>query len=127
LAPVRIKKEVPTFSAYAEEFMRSYAVANNKPSEQEAKACILRNHLIPAFGTMSLNEIKTHPIEVLKAALLAEGKSRKRVNNVLACRGKMLRYAHEVELIDSVPRISQAPAAEVDFLRSRSSRDSSRR
>jgi hypothetical protein len=95
LAPVRIAQEVPTFSAYAEEFMRSYAVANNKPSEQEAKACILRNHLIPAFGEMRLDEIKTHPIEVLKADLLANGRSRKRVNNILACLGKMLRYAQE--------------------------------
>ena len=105
MAPVRITKEVPRFSAYADEFMRSYAVANNKPSEQEAKACILRNHLTPAFGEMRLDEIKTHPIEMLKADLLAKGRSRKRVNNVLACLGKMLRYAHEGELIDSVPRI----------------------
>ena len=44
-------------------------------AERIRKACILRNHLIPAFDTMSLNEIKTHPIEVLKAALVAEGKS----------------------------------------------------
>jgi integrase len=118
LAPVRIAKEVPTFSAYAEEFMRSYAVANNKPSEQEAKACILRNHLIRAFGEMRLDEIKTHPIELLKADLLAKGRSRKRVNNILACLGKMLRYAQEVELIDSVPRIKllKVPPQKFDFL-----------
>jgi integrase len=117
-APTRLVKEVPTFSVFAEEFMRSYAVANNKPSEQEAKACILRNHLIPAFGTMRLEEIKTHPIEVLKAELLGKGRSRKRVNNVLACLGKMLRYAHEVELIDSVPRIKllKLPPQKFDFL-----------
>jgi integrase len=117
-APVCIAKEVPTFSAYAEEFMKSYALANNKPSEQEAKACILRNHLIPAFGEMQLDEIKTHPIEVLKAELLAKGKSRKRVNNVLACLGKMLRYAREVELLDSVPRIKllKLPPQKFDFL-----------
>ena len=117
-APTRPAKEVPTFSVFAEEFMRSYAAANKKPSEQEAKACILRNHLIPAFGAMLLDEIKTHPIEVLKADLLAKGKSRKRVNNVLACLGKMLRYAHEVELIDSVPRIKllKLPPQRFDFL-----------
>jgi integrase len=117
-APVCIAKEVPIFSAYAEEFMKSYALANNKPSEQEAKACILRNHLIPAFGEVRLDQIKTHPIEVLKADLLANGKSRKRVNNVLACLGKMLRYAHEVELIDTVPRIKllKLPPQKFDFL-----------
>jgi integrase len=117
-APVCIAKEVPTFSAYAEEFMKSYALANNKPSEQEAKACILRNHLIPAFGEVRLDEIKTHPIEVLKAELLAKRKSRKHVNNVLACLGKMLRYAHEAELLGSVPRIKllKLPPQKFDFL-----------
>ena len=39
------------FSAYAEEFMRSYAVANNKPSEQEAKACILPSDPTAVGGT----------------------------------------------------------------------------
>jgi integrase len=32
-----VKKEVPTFAGFAEEFMASYVAANNKPSEQEAK------------------------------------------------------------------------------------------
>jgi hypothetical protein len=62
---------------------------------------------------MRLNEIKTHPIEVLKLEMLAKGKSRKRVNNVLPCIGKMLRYAHEVELIESAgasePDAAQCP------------------
>jgi hypothetical protein len=52
----------------------------------------LKHHLIPAFGELRLDEIKTHSIEVLKADLLAKGKSRKCVNNILACLGKMLRY-----------------------------------
>jgi len=112
------RKEVPTFSAYAEDFMKTYAVANNKPSERAAKARMLKHQLLPAFGTMRLDEIKTHPIEVLKAELLAKGKSPKLVNNVLACLGKMLRYAHEVELIDFVPRIKLLKLApqKFDFL-----------
>lgn len=116
--PARTTKEVPAFSAFAEEFMKTYAVANNKPSEQQSKACILFHHLIPAFGDKRLDEIKMHAIEVLKADLLARGKSRKRVNNVLACLGKMLRYAHEVELIDNVPRIKllKLPPQKFDFL-----------
>jgi integrase len=85
--------------------MRTYAIANNKPSEQAAKARILKHHLIPSFGPLPLNQIKQHGIESLKADLLARGKSRKWVNNIIACLGKMLRYAHEIELIDVVPRI----------------------
>jgi hypothetical protein len=37
------KKEVPIFSAYADEFMKTYSVANNKPSEQAPKARMLTN------------------------------------------------------------------------------------
>jgi very-short-patch-repair endonuclease len=64
------------------------------------------------------DEIKAHPIEKLKAELLAKGISRKRVNDVLACLGKMLRYAHEIELLDSVPRIRLLKIApqKFDFL-----------
>ena len=36
------------------EFRRTYVVANNKPSEQTAKECIFRVHLVPAFGAKRL-------------------------------------------------------------------------
>jgi integrase len=38
--------------------------------------------------------------------------------NVLACLGKMLRYAHEIELIEVVPRVKllKVPPQEFDFL-----------
>jgi len=119
LTPVcTVTKEVPKFSAYATEFMDTYVVANNKPSERTMKACILKHHLLPVFGDMPLDAIKMHPIEVLKASLLAKGLSRKRVNNILACLGKMLRYAHEVELIEVVPRVKllKIPLQKFDFL-----------
>lgn len=105
LSPLRLAKEVPTFADYADEFQKTYVLANNKASEREAKACILKHHLLPAFGGIQLDAIKTHAIEVLKATLLAKGLSRKRVNNVLACLGKMLRYANEIEILEVVPRI----------------------
>src|SRR5688572_21652773 len=54
---------------------------------------------------MRLDTIKVHSIEVFKAGLLKKGLSRKRVNNILAVLGKMLRYAHEIELIEIVPRV----------------------
>jgi integrase len=119
MTPSRITKEVPTFSAYAAEFMKTYVVANNKPSERSMKASILKHHLLPAFGEMRLDLIKMHPIEMFKASLLAKGLSRKRVNNILAVLGKMLRYAHEVELLDVVPRVKllKVPPQEFDFLR----------
>jgi len=62
--------------------------------------------------------IRTHAIETLKASLLAKTLSRKRVNNVLACLGKMLRYANEIEILEVVPRIMLLEIApqKFDFL-----------
>lgn len=115
--PVCLKKEVPTFAAYADEFMNTYAAANNKPSEQDAKQRMLKHHLLPAFGGNKLDAIGRHQIESLKADLLSKGKSPKLVNNVLACLGKMLRYAHEIELIALVPKIKllKVPPQKFDF------------
>src|SRR5690348_7052330 len=104
MAPTHPTKEVPTFATYADDFMKTYVLANNKPSERAMKASILKHHLLPVFGEMRLDAIKMHAIETLKANLLAK-LSRKRVNNILACLGKMLRYAHEIELIEIVPRV----------------------
>ena len=130
LAPTRtITKEVPKFSAYATEFMETYVIANNKPSERSMKASILKHHLLPVFGDMPLDAIKMHPIEVLKASLLAKGLSRKRVNIILACLGKMLRYAHEVELIKVGPGVKllkTPPCKSSIFSPTRSSRGSPR-
>jgi hypothetical protein len=82
------------------------------------KACILKHHLVAVFGEMRLDSIRLHPIEVFKASLLKKGLGRKRVNNILAVLGKMLRYAHEIELLESVPRIKllKVPPQEFDFL-----------
>jgi hypothetical protein len=118
MTPKHQKKEVPKFAAYADDFLKTYVVANNKPSEREAKACILRHHLLPRFGDMPLDAIKMHAIETLKASLLAKGRTPKRVNNILACLGKMLRYANEIELLETVPRIKllKVPPQKFDFL-----------
>src|SRR5688500_18191911 len=47
--------------------------------------------LRPAFGSMRLDAIAVREIEQLKAKKLAAELSRKRVNNILAVLGKMLR------------------------------------
>ncbi|MDX2053056.1 MAG: tyrosine-type recombinase/integrase [Polyangiaceae bacterium] len=118
IAPVRLAKEVPTFSTYATDFLKTYVATNNKPSEQAAKASMLKHHLLPAFGEMRLDHIKTHSIEQFKAQLLSLGLGRKRVNNILACLGKMLRYAHEIELIETVARVKllKVQPPKFDFL-----------
>jgi len=41
----------------------------------------------------------------MKAAKIEAGLSKKRVNNILICLGKILRYAEEAEVIATVPKI----------------------
>ncbi len=67
LAPNRPTKEVPTFAAYADEFKKTYVLANNKPSERSMMASILKHHVLPVFGEMRLDAVKMmHPIEGLR-------------------------------------------------------------
>jgi len=47
LAPTYTTKEVPSFAQYADDFMNTYVLANNKPSERSMKAGILKHHLLP--------------------------------------------------------------------------------
>jgi len=111
------KKEVPTFTAFAEEFMASYVAANNKPSEQEAKRSILDNHLLPALGRLRLDHLTVQDFERLKARMLAKNLSRKRVNNVLNVLSKLLRYALELELVGKIPIVKtlKVPPQKFDF------------
>jgi integrase len=60
---------------------------------------------VAVFGEMRLDPVRRHEVETLKAEKLEAGLSRKRVNNILACLGKILRYAHEIEELESVPKI----------------------
>ena len=108
-------KEVPTFAAFADEFMETYAKANNKPSEQVEKRCHLNSQLIPAFGPLPIDEIGTRQIERLKASLLQGKRSRKRVTNILATLGRILTYAVEIEVLDKAPKIKKLKADDRTF------------
>lgn len=101
---------VPTFERFAREFLDTYAVVRNKPSEVEAKRVILRVHLTPRFGHLTLAEIDVRACMALQSELLAEkdgkpGLSRKRVNNVCTVLRTILRHAVELGVLDGVPRI----------------------
>lgn len=110
--------DIPTFAAFAEEFLDTYVVNNNKPSERESKRSILRMHLVPVLGTMRLDLVREREIEHLKAKILRSGVTPKRLKNILAVLSKMLRYAHEIGLLESAPRIRmpKLPPTQFDFL-----------
>jgi integrase len=111
-------KEVPTFDAFADEFMATYAKTNNRFSEQMAKLGILKHHLRPAFGKLKLDAITVREIEQLKAKVLAAELSRKRANNIVAVLSKILHYARDIGILESVPTVKllKLPPAKFDFL-----------
>lgn len=105
-------KEPETFAAFSKRWLEVYATTNNKPSEAETKASILRLHLGPVFNALKLSEINLARIEQYKASKLRAGLKPKTVNNHLTVLHKLLDVAHDWEELAVVPRIRWLRAAE---------------
>ena len=98
-APPPEPKTMPTVAAFAEEFLNTYVLVNNKPSEQAAKRSIFKHHIIPTLGRLPLNRL-SYEVEPFKAVLKKKNLGAKRINNVLAVISKMLHYAEERGVIE---------------------------
>ncbi|MCU0680559.1 MAG: site-specific integrase, partial [Planctomycetes bacterium] len=113
------KKERPLlFQEFADKWYKTYVLTNNKPSEQFQKECMLRKHLKPYFGRMSLDQIPALKIEEFKSQKQVEGLCNKSINNLLGILGKCLRTAQEWEIIDKIPKIKPLKVApkEIKYL-----------
>src|SRR3990167_6560006 len=86
---------VPTFKEFSEKWYKTYVLTNNKPSAQNSKRYVLRAHLVPFFGRMTLSEITSLHIEQFKGAKLEADLAAQTVNNLLTVLGKCLRCAEE--------------------------------
>jgi integrase len=102
--PAEEVKEVPTFDGFKDRFL-TYSEVNNKPSTVYAKKWMLKLHLSPYFGATKLDEIGPAEIEAFKAKKLAEGQSKKSINNMLAGLRKLLNLAVEWEVIGRAPKV----------------------
>jgi integrase len=58
---------VPTLAAFAPDFLEHHRAKGNKPGELDAKRQVLRDHLIPSFGTLRLDQITTRLVDAYKA------------------------------------------------------------
>lgn len=116
--PVSQKDDGLLFEAYTREWLETYVVPQNKPSECSTKKIVLRLHLVPWFGKMRLSDIGTVHIEGYKAAKLKQGLVEKTINNHLTILGKCLRSAEEWNILDRAPRIKplRVPPQNFDFL-----------
>ena len=106
------------FKEFAWKWFETYVKTNNKPSEIYSKKSALRAHLIPFFGNMSLNKMRTFHIEQYKAQKIKEGLAKKTVNNHLTVLSSCLRTAEDWVNLKTLPKIKwlKIPPYEIDFL-----------
>jgi len=116
--PEQEVNQIPTFKDFVPEWINSYVKSNNRPSEQWNKWSVLKVHLLPWFGDMTLDRITSRDIENFKAAKINANLSPKTVNNHLIVLSRILHIANEWEIIDKIPKIKKIKvvAKKIDFL-----------
>jgi integrase len=111
-------RAAPTFGAFAETFLDTYATTNNRPATVREKRRTVRRALAPHFERTRLDQIGPREIEAFKATRKAAGLAAKTINEEIGLLAKILRTAHEWGEIDKLPvikRLKQPPAT-FDFL-----------
>jgi integrase len=103
--PVAVaKKVVPTVADFEKQFM-VFSKTNNKPSTVYAKEWMLRVHVIPYFGSKTLDQIGPADIEDYKAKKLDEGCEKKSINNHITTLRKLLNLALEWGVVEKVAKV----------------------
>jgi integrase len=94
---------IPTFGAYADEWLKDYARLECKTSTADGYEGVLRQYLRPRFATKRLDELKRDDIKTLINDLIAKELSRNTVRNALCVIRGMLNQAIEAGLIEANP------------------------
>jgi integrase len=99
---VEPKKEVPTFAEFAPRFLEGHTKANrHKPSTTETTGVHLRAHILPAFGSMRIDELTQEDIQRFKGQRIHL--KNKTVNNQLSTLRTMIATALAWGLIERSP------------------------
>jgi integrase len=95
----------PTFAEFSSLWFDTHVRINCKPSSQRSRTQILKNHLVPFFGTSRLTEITTCGVERYKASKVHAGLSPKTINEHLGVLGKCLRDARDWDTPAAAPKL----------------------
>lgn len=109
------EKEIPTFEKFSSDFIESYVVPHNKPSEQENKRMHLRVHLLPFFGDKRLDAIGPADFDKYTAEKLRAKLGHKTINMHLSTLRRALVLAQEWGLLEMVPPIRRLKEAKPEF------------
>jgi len=122
LNPQLMKREVPTFGKFADDWWQVYPkAAGNRSSTQRATEVHLRVHLKPHLGSVPLDQVRGLVMDRFFAKLAEtkhrQGKrlSEKTRKNIRATLRKMFVCAVDWELLDAVPRMSRIKVPEPKF------------
>lgn len=94
-----------TFAEFAEQWMTQYVAVANRPSTVREKRAALHSKLLPAFGSLPLDQITTNTVDARVARWMKEGLSIKRINNLATILRCSLRCAAEWGFLREAPRI----------------------
>ena len=100
------------FCEFSDDFMKTYAQPNNKPSEVTAKEKNLRLYLKPFFKGRSLASIRTKDVDAFKASMLGRHFSVKTINNALATLSVMFTTAVDWGEIPMKPKVKNLKPGE---------------
>ena len=106
--------KVPTLAQYEEVLMESSRAAGNGPAEIKHKQQHMRDHLLPEFGKLRLDQISTDLITTFVDAKLLT-LSGTTVVKLLATLRRALTLAVDAGVIAKVPKITKPKLGKADF------------
>lgn len=92
-----------TFEDYAKEWMNIYAKAHVKASTQWEYDSVLRNHLLPVFGSVPFSRINKEMVKKLVAEKVQKGLSRSHVRKIVVPLREMFNHAIDDGILVSNP------------------------
>jgi len=92
-----------TFAEYSKEWMETYAQAHVKASTKWEYDSVLRNHLIPMFGSVPFSKINREMVKKLVAEKVKKGLSRSHVRNIVVPLREMFNHAIDDGILVSNP------------------------
>ncbi|MGE5708725.1 MAG: tyrosine-type recombinase/integrase [Nitrospira sp.] len=105
---------MPTVKDYLTEWVKVYAEAHCKHSTASGYRGVIEHHLIPAFGDYRLHEVTRSEIKRLIASLVAQGRKKRTIHNVLTPLKEAYQHAIDDGLVtvNPVAKMGRALQAE---------------
>ena len=94
---------MPTVKVYLTEWLRTYADAHCKPSTASGYRIIVEHHIFPALGERRLHEVTRTDIKRLIASLVAQGRKKRTIHNILTPLKEAYQHAIDDDLVTVNP------------------------